>query len=76
MIYLYKNLNNLNKYSVITDYLNDVGNRNLLSNNKFNTKSMVGYSYQDLINNNYNNIYHFEKLSPTNYRILNVNKIN
>ncbi len=76
LIFLYKFLNNSNKYGVITDYLNDVGNRNLLSNNKFNTKSMVGYSYQDLINNKYNNIYAFEILSPTNYRILNVNKIN
>lgn len=90
--YLYKILNNpkylkylynnyFNEYGVFTDYLNGgdgrgYGGDNLLSNNKFNTKSMFSYSYQDLINNKYNNIYAFEILSPTNYRILNVNKIN
>lgn len=37
---------------------------------------MTNYTYEELSNNKYNIIYALELLSPTNYRILNVNKIN
>ena len=46
--------------------------RQLLSDNKFSTKYFSGYSYEELIKLNYNNIIVVEFLSPTKYRYLTV----
>ena len=49
--------------------------RNLLSNNKFNTKNMVGFTYENLTNLKYNKIYAFELLPDGKYITVNVIQI-
>ena len=71
----YDYFKNNKQYSVSTNAGSGYGGNNLLSDNKFNTKSVVGFSYEQLTYLKYNNIYAIEILPHGKYRTLNVIQI-
>ena len=73
--FFYDDLKRTNRYTVEAANPGGLGSYKLLSDNKFNTKNMVNFSYEELINLKYNNIYAYEIFSYTKYRTLHVIKI-
>ena len=61
-----------NLYVINTSINSGSGGDHPLTNNKFNTKNNTGFTYKELTNYKYNNIYAFEILPSGKYRTLNV----